>query len=53
MSRAIYSPDHSKLPIIVRIGLCGHHRRRKHAPAQPKRAAPRKQERRVSRRSAL
>ncbi|HET6619039.1 MAG TPA: hypothetical protein VFG64_03805 [Dongiaceae bacterium] len=53
MSRAIHSPDHSKLPIIVRIGLCGHHRRRRHGPAQSKRASSRKQERRVARRGAL
>ncbi|HEX6119622.1 MAG TPA: hypothetical protein VFZ03_09230 [Dongiaceae bacterium] len=52
MSRAINSPDHSKLPIIVRIGLC-RHRRRRHGLANPKRATSRKQERRISRRGAL
>jgi hypothetical protein len=53
VSRTTHSPDQSKLPIIVRIGLCGHHRRRKHAPAQAKRAPSRKQERRFARRGAL
>jgi hypothetical protein len=53
VSRTTHSPDQSKLPIIVRIGLCGHHRRRKHGPAQSKRATSRKQERRIPRRCAL
>jgi hypothetical protein len=47
--------DQSKLPIIVRVGLCGHHRRRKGSaqPASAPRRATRKAERRTSRRSGL
>ena len=55
-SRANHTTDQAKLPIIVRIGLCGHRRLRKpgatQAAATPRRAT-RKAERRTSRRSGL
>jgi len=54
--RANHTTDQAKLPIIVRIGLCGHRRLRKpgatQAAATPRRAT-RKAERRTSRRSGL
>jgi hypothetical protein len=56
VSRANRTADNqSKLPIIVRLGLCGRRRRRKGAaqPASVPRHATRKAERRASRRSGL
>jgi hypothetical protein len=55
VSRNNSTADQAKLPIIVRIGLCGHHRRRAgtaKAASTPRRAT-RKAERRTSRRSGL
>jgi hypothetical protein len=56
MSRATHRPDQTKLPIIVRIGLCGHRRRKRggaQALAAARRASLRKVERRTARRSGL
>jgi hypothetical protein len=56
VSRANLTADQAKLPIIVRGGLCGHRRLRKHGSPQaastPRRAT-RKSERRIARRSGL
>jgi len=56
VSRANHTADQAKLPIIVRVGLCGHRRLRKHGATQaasaPRRAT-RKAERRTTRRSGL
>jgi hypothetical protein len=56
VSRTSYTADQAKLPIIVRVGLCGHRRLRKHGVAQavstPRRTA-RKSGRRTARRSRL
>jgi len=52
-----HTPDRTTLPIIIRTGFCGHHRRIKHGATQPARTkaaqSSRKTERRVSRRGAL
>jgi hypothetical protein len=55
VSRASFTADQAKLPIIARVGMCGHHRRGKSAvkPASAPRRATRKAERRASRRSGL
>jgi len=56
VSRANHTTDQAKLPLIVRVGLCGHRRLRRHGATQaataPRRAT-RKAERRTARRSGL
>jgi hypothetical protein len=51
VSRANHTADEAKLPIIVRVGLCGHRRLRKHGAAQAA-SAPRRTVRKAGRRSA-
>jgi len=57
VSRANHTADQAKLPIIVRVGLCGHRRLRKQHGATPAvntpRRATRKSGRRTARRSGL
>ena len=55
MSRANHTTDQAKLPIIVRVGLCGNHRRLKGTAqtASTPRRTTQKSGRRTARRSGL
>jgi len=51
--RANHTTDQAKLPIIVRVGLCGHRRKGTAQSASTPRRTTRKSERRTARRSGL